>query len=293
MPPEVISTKRPAADSGVVSVAVPCLDHGCYLRECLASIQAQDHANFEVLIADGGSTDGSLDIIEEFTFADARFRLVSRTDRGQADAVQRAFSLATGDIFCFLNADDCYIRTDTLSLAAAALADHPHAGVVSFAGVYLDGTGRPLRPVRLRDHPLDGTHLMRFRTAVLQPGTFWRREVQQQIPLMTDLHYVFDAWFFYDAYCRFGWVDRPEAVAGYRLHGENKSAGVRPDRIRELAAFERHKFGPRSWRGRYLDAIAGIIAAAEGSFGDSIARRVTYLAANSLSYVSAYRVPGI
>jgi glycosyltransferase involved in cell wall biosynthesis len=284
-------------DSGFgmkISLAVPSLDYGRYLGECLESIRTQDHPDLEVLIADGGSTDESLEVAERYAAADGRFRIVSRADEGQADAVQRAFIASSGDVFGYLNADDRYVRSDALSLVAGVFARHADVGVVSLGGCYLGKDGSRMRRVRLRYHPLDGPHLMRYRTAVLQPATFWRREVQEAVPLRNDLRFTFDAWFFYDVHERFKWWYGEEEIAGYRLHGSNKSVGVRSERIDELASLERHKFGVRTLRGSYLDAIARVARACERlPARGRVAKRGIHVVVNGLSYLTAYRMPGI
>jgi glycosyltransferase involved in cell wall biosynthesis len=277
-----------------VSIAVPSFNYGRYLRACLASLQAQTHADIEVLIADAGSTDGSLDVIASFTAADPRFRFVSRSDRGQADAVQNAFDVSRGDVFGFLNADDCLLRNDSVELAVTTLQEHPGSGIVSFGGWYIDAAGNRLKPVGRRYDPRSGYEGLRRRTALLQPGTFWRRAVQERFPFRTDMSYAFDVWFFYRAFGAFHWIFRPEQVAGFRLHGANKSAGVRADRVLELAEFEGFKYGEGSLRARYLQRVAAAVSATERlPRGGAGARHALYLTVNSLSAATAYRLPGI
>jgi glycosyltransferase involved in cell wall biosynthesis len=275
------------------SIAVPSLNYGRFLRPCLASIAEQDYRDLEVLIADGGSSDDSLAIAEEFVAADPRFRIVSRSDRGQADAVQRAFESSAGDIFGFLNADDVYLRPDALSLVAAEFAGSPPPDVVSFGGVYTDESGAVIKPVRLRRHPLDSLDRLRFRHSVLQPATFWRRQVQAQLPLHREFHYVFDAVFFYEAAQRFQWRERSTPIAGYRLHGENKSTTIRPDRVRELAVFESMKFGVGSFRARYATAVADLIDTLHGSPTLRGLKYPVRVVTNGLSFITAHRFPGI
>ena len=98
-----------------ISIVVPSYNYARFIAACLGSIRQQTHQDFEVLIADGGSNDGSLEIIDQFCATDARFRLVSTSDEGQADAIYKAFAHATGDLLCFLNSDDCYLASDVLS----------------------------------------------------------------------------------------------------------------------------------------------------------------------------------
>jgi glycosyltransferase involved in cell wall biosynthesis len=155
-----------------ISIAVPSYNYGAYLTACLQSIAEQEHSDFEVLIADGGSADDSLQIAQRFAARDARFRVVSTADRGQADAVQRAFSQAGGDIFGFLNADDMYLQPTALSEVASAFTANETADVISFGGCYVAANGSVIKRVRLRYHPLDSLERIRFRPSVLQPATF-------------------------------------------------------------------------------------------------------------------------
>jgi glycosyltransferase involved in cell wall biosynthesis len=276
------------------SIAVPSLDQGRYLSACLDSVAAQRDADFEVLIADGGSTDGSLEIIADRMRSDARLRLVSTGDHGHADAINRALARASGDVLAFLNADDIYLSPDVLSTVAAAFDAHPGAALVSGGGIYIDEQGQEMRRVRLRYHPLDGQHLMKYRTALLQPATFWRRNVMARVTLPADAEYSFDSWFFYDAWkSGFRILEIDDLLAGYRLHGENKSLRISPQRIGELARLEDHKFGSGSLRGRYLRLLQRLVAGLERASGrPGSARRLkraVYIAVNSLSFAPRSR----
>ena len=160
-----------------ISIAVPSYNYGRFLKTCLDSIYIQDYRDYEVLIADGGSTDESIEIIENFCNLDKRFKLASTSDKGQSDAIIKVFSDSTGDVFCFLNADDCFICKDALSSVINAFINYPEISIVSFSGYYINAEGHYIKPVRLRYHPLDNVSLMKYRSAVLQPATFWKKIV--------------------------------------------------------------------------------------------------------------------
>ena len=277
-----------------ISIAVPSYNYARYIDACLSSIKQQDYKNFEVLIADGGSNDGSLDIIQHYCAEDDRFRLVSQEDKGQADAIYKAFQNASGDILCFLNADDCYLSNDALSSVFKAFSDNMQAGLVSFGGYYLDAEGKKIKIINYRYHPLDSFHMMKYRTAVLQPATFWKKEVYNAIEWPREFSFVFDVVFFYAAYQKFTWLEIPKPLAGYRLHGDNKSMSVRTGRIIELAAFEKIKFGEGSARAYYLNLIGKVIKTLDkfGTIGVKISKLV-YLVVNSLAYITCYRLPSI
>ena len=277
-----------------ISIAVPSLNYGRFIGHCLESLARQEHVDLEVLIADGGSADDSLRIIRRFCERDRRFHLVGTRDEGQADAVRRALSRASGEIFGFLNADDFLLGRDALSSVVEVFLARADVDVVSFSGVYADEKGASIRPIRLRYHPLDSLARTKYRASVLQPATFWRKKVSDAVPLRTEFHYVFDAVFFYEVYQRFAWQEFPKPIAGYRLHGANKSVSVRSARIFELARYEQLKFGARSPRAAYLRWIGVSVRACERVplFGGAL-RRLIYLGANCLAYATAYRVPGI
>ena len=277
-----------------ISIAVPSFNYCQFIEACLFSIQNQSHADFEVLIADGSSNDGSLDIIRRYCAEDERFQLVSKSDAGQADAIQKAFQHASGDVLCFLNADDCYLSKDTLSSVVTSFKQYSAVEILSFGGYYIDAKGSWLKPINYRYHPFDGFHLMPYRTAVLQPATFWRKVVYNTVEWPKEFHFVFDVVFFYKAYQKFSWLELSTPVAGYRLHGDNKSMTVRPERVKELAAFERIKFGQMSIRGFYLNFIGILILFLErlGPFGAKLSR-LLYLVVNSLAFITCYRLPSI
>jgi len=278
-----------------ISIAVPSFNYGKYIFKCLQSIKIQSYSKYEVLIADGGSTDESLGIISEFCENDSRFTLVSTADSGQSDAIMKAFSFATGDIFCFLNSDDCYISKDVFSSVVSAFINYENFHIISFEGYYIDKDDNYIKKVNLRYHPFDSTSNIKYRSgAILQPATFWRRIVSSTIALDLESHYVFDSIFFYQSYQKFSWLDLSKPVAGHRLHGLNKSLQINSQRIKELAGFEKLKFGKFSSRAYYLGSIAMLIKFTNQIpvIGKYVSKSIYFLV-NSISFLTFYRIPGI
>jgi hypothetical protein len=220
--------------------------------------------------------------------------LVSTEDRGQADAIQKALRQATGDVIGFLNADDMYLCRDVFSAVVESFCQYPRVGVLTFSAWYVEEGGRTIKLVNHRHHPLDSLAWMKFRPQVVQPATFWSREVAAAIPFNEKFHYVFDTVFFYQAYQKFSFLELSKPVAAYRLHGLNKSMTVRSARIFEMAEFERLKFGRSSLRGLYLDMVGHLASICERypAIGRPLIKGV-YLAVNSVSFISFYRLPGI
>jgi len=86
------------------SIVTPTLNHGGFIRDTIESVLNQDYDNFEHIIIDGGSTDNTLDILNEYK----HLKWISEKDTGPANAINKGFRMATGDLFAWLNSDDYY-----------------------------------------------------------------------------------------------------------------------------------------------------------------------------------------
>jgi len=104
-----------------ISIVTPVYNNAPYVENCIKSILNQDYPQLEYIIIDGGSTDGTLQIIKKYTDHLAYF--VSEKDRGQTHALNKGFTRATGDIFAWLNADEQYLP-GTLHEVGKAFSSH-------------------------------------------------------------------------------------------------------------------------------------------------------------------------
>src|SRR5271156_6078068 len=110
----------------LVSIITPSLNMARFLPQTIESVLSQDYPRIEYIVMDGGSTDGTLEILRRY---EERLRLVTGRDGGAADAINRGFSLSHGRIFTYLSADDVY-SPGAVSTAVRALREHPEAAVV-------------------------------------------------------------------------------------------------------------------------------------------------------------------
>src|SRR5688572_17226614 len=88
-----------------VSIITPSFNHARYVEATIRSVLEQDYPNLQYIVMDGGSTDGTVEILRKY---EDRLTWVSEKDAGQADAIRKGFAKATGEVIGWLNSDDCY-----------------------------------------------------------------------------------------------------------------------------------------------------------------------------------------
>jgi len=172
-----------------LSIITPSYNQAAFVERTIRSVLDQRYENLEYIVVDGGSTDGSVEIIERF--ADRLAWWVSEPDAGQTDALNKGLARATGDVVAYINSDDYYLP-GAFDAAIEAFEGTQALWVVG-ASRFVDAQGR-LTEVWRPEAPPGRRHWWILGPwGVPQPSTFWRREVFERFGgFREDMHYVFD-----------------------------------------------------------------------------------------------------
>ena len=215
-----VSTQEEPGRWPRISVITPSYNQAPFLEMTLRSVLLQGYPNLEYIVIDGGSTDGSVALLEKY--APWLTAWVSEPDEGQSQAINKGLRRATGETLCWINSDDYYLP-GTLATVGRLLArrkrggpESPRALVGHIRKVYVDG--RP--PIKLEGCYEGRKRLLQFWRGyqMHQPAIFWDREVSEEIGwLDEDLHLTieFDYWVRMSRVTTFLNVDQVLAVCHY------------------------------------------------------------------------------
>jgi glycosyltransferase involved in cell wall biosynthesis len=236
----------------LVSVVTPAFNAAPFLEETIRSVLAQDYPRIEYLVMDGGSTDGTLEILERYR---DRLEFISAPDGGASDAINRGFQKARGEILAWLGADDLYLP-GAISAAVAGLAEDPFAAAVYGEGYWIGEDGRTLGryPTVAPYSPA----AFRRECPICQPSCFMRREALEAVG---GLDAVLQSAFDYDLWIRLSRRSHfraiPQYLAQSRMHSRNKSLGEKQRMFEECIALLRRHYGyvPVSWIYGYVSFL--------------------------------------
>jgi glycosyltransferase involved in cell wall biosynthesis len=205
-----------------ISIVTPSYNQGQFLEETIRSVLLQNYPNLEYIIMDGGSNDNSVEIIRKYepwlTY------WVSAKDKGQADAIQKGFESATGEIIGWLNSDDLLL-SDALATVARQFILFPETELLIGGGISVDFDGK-LRGKRYY-YAQSYNSLLFIGQYFFQMSSFWTREVFNTVGgLNTSLSFCFD----YDLFLKCTSRKNPRGVdsllAAYRVHDKTKTATI-------------------------------------------------------------------
>lgn len=228
----------------LVSIITPSFNQAQFLEETIRSVLDQDYPCIEYILIDGGSADGSLEVIQRHAGRLARW--VSEPDRGQTDAINKGFAWANGEILAWLNSDDTYLR-GAVGEAVDYLVTHPEAGMVYGDANLIDKDGQVIG--RFPAKQTDYRRLRRGYVHIPQQASFFRASLWKRVgPLDPTFFFAMD----YDLWIRLARLAplhyTPRLWANFRLHSGGKSV-VADDRCwPEMLRVHQREGGSRfSW----------------------------------------------
>jgi glycosyltransferase involved in cell wall biosynthesis len=225
-----------------ISVVTLSLNQADFLEQAIQSVLSQDHASIEYIVVDAGSTDGSRAIIERYRgkFAHCIFE----PDQGPADGLNKGFARATGEIFCYLNADDVFLP-GALRCAARELEARPEVDVVLGDGELWDAGGAVLRRIFSRQYKMSAACY--GAVSYVQQASFMRAAAFRRTAGFNVRNRIcWDAELFADlalAGARFHYL--PVLLGAQRAHGKALSAtdGFAQRRLAEKSRIAQHVLG--------------------------------------------------
>jgi glycosyltransferase involved in cell wall biosynthesis len=229
------------------SIIIPSLNQGEFIDRAIRSIEGNAEmlksgnaeSGVEILVMDGGSEDGTLEILKRWkaetlsSYAQGyggsslrsksavTFDYVSEKDRGQTDAINKGLARASGDILAYLCADDFY-EPGALAAVAQVFSEYPEVDLIYGDGYFLEGDSGWKRLKRTGECPPDR---LKRRNPIMQPATFWRRQVYDQFgPFDDSLHYVMDNEYWLRICDRTTWYYLPQPIATAQMHPDAKTS---------------------------------------------------------------------
>lgn len=202
-----------------VTIVTPSYNQAHFLEETMRSVLEQDYPNIEYIVIDGGSTDGSAEIIQKYESQLAYWQ--SQKDKGQTDAINQGFARASGEILAWLNSDDILLP-GAVTAAVRQLQAHPQVGMVYGDCLWINADGK-----KISYFPAAQTDLKKLRRGYVhipQQASFFRADLWKKVGPLDDSFYFamdYDLWTRLAAEAPLLYI--PELWAAFRLHGDAKS----------------------------------------------------------------------
>jgi len=203
-----------------ISVITPSYNQASFLPICLKSVIMQTYTDIEHIVIDGGSTDKSVNILEEFQQKDSRVTFLSEADSGQGDAVNKGFAKASGDIVAWLNSDDYYFDESVFQFVADFFKLNPNIDIVYGGMAYVDSHDN-LQHIRIP--PAYNYSLLTRISYIGNTNTFFRKKVIERHMIDDKYHFVIDHEYMMRITKEFKAFRVNRMIACFRVHPEAKT----------------------------------------------------------------------
>ena len=219
----------------------PSLNQATYIGENIKSVLNQKYSDFEHIIIDGGSTDGTIDILRKHD----HLIWVSEKDSGQSEAINKGFKRANGEIIGWLNSDDCY-EPNTFNTIVKELNKDKGKYFVFGDCNLIDEKGKIIGLVKGK-YKGQRSLIEYWKDAYIpQPSVFFYRDLLHEIGFLNEsLHYAMDWDFWLRISEKYRLVYINKTLANFRIHGQQKTAGY------EIFEPELYRMSKRYWGSKY------------------------------------------
>jgi glycosyltransferase involved in cell wall biosynthesis len=266
----------------LVSIVTPSYQQARFIERTLESV-AQQGGGVEHIVMDGGSTDGTVAILERWR---DRIAFSSGRDGGQTAAINAGLARARGDVLAYLNSDDVYYE-GAIAAAVDAFERDPSADVVYGDAVHIDADDRIVGTYRTEEWSIERLKMVCF---LCQPAVFFRRSVIERFGVFdANLHYCMD----YEYWLRLGmrgarFVHIPMRLAASRVHDATKTRTRPREAHAEINGMLRERIGyvPDNWLWNYAHAVLDARGIARST------DRTYLLRAAMLTVIAAFRWNG-
>ncbi len=203
----------------LISIITPSFNQAAYLEQTILSVLQQDHPRIEYIVIDGASTDTSVDIIRKYESKLSYW--VSEKDHGQAEAINKGFARAAGEIIAWLNSDDYYL-TGAVSSAVRIFEENPDVVLVYGNMLAVDEHGVTFNTLNYKQLTLED--LLCFQI-IGQPAVFMRRSALEDLKLDSTFHFLLDhyLWIQIARRGKILHVDQTWAAARYHAEAKNRA----------------------------------------------------------------------
>jgi glycosyltransferase involved in cell wall biosynthesis len=214
-----------------ISVVTPSYNQAAFIEEALSSVKNQDYSDVEHIVADGVSTDGSVEILGRYSRQPEyqHLRWISEPDQGQSDALNKGFRVATGDIVGWLNSDDRY-RPGCFQAVIDAFDENPDIDVLYGDYTWIDESGRIMQ---IRREIEFSRFILSYHRVLYIPSTatFFRRRILDDGNFIdSKYHYAMDYEYFLRlAHKGYRFKHLPTLMADFRWHPSSKT-GSHPEK---------------------------------------------------------------
>jgi len=216
-------------------------------------VKRQDYRPLEHIVVDGGSTDGTVEILRRYSATPGweHLRWVSERDRGQTDAINKGFAMASGEVLAYLCSDDSY-AAEAFHFAARFFSERPDVDLVYGGCCFINEKGAVLR--RKKPVPFNIERLLRS-NCIWQPTVFFQRRLWAAVgPFNEELHFAMDYEYWLRAARTYKFAAVNRYLANYRWHLTSKTVSQEREQLHEGYAVAR-QFGGSSLYSWFLHHV--------------------------------------